>query len=133
MYLRPEGKLVRLEMDTALPSNDANVRIESEKRDSTANAPPVVSRVEYDMDEQDERWLEAQNLARKDEQVEAIKPAIFEITMTQIEKEWHALEKSKCEFDIFRARNLKSMHLHLHVFRNPKAESETSTDAPSSF
>jgi NuA3 HAT complex component NTO1 len=55
----------------------------------------VIGRVEYDMDEQDERWLEGINAERQAEQVDAIKPAIFEITMTQIEKEWHALEKRK--------------------------------------
>lgn len=55
----------------------------------------IVGRVEYDMDEQDERWLESINAERQTEQSEAIKPAIFEITMTQIEKEWHAMEKSK--------------------------------------
>lgn len=52
------------------------------------------SRVEYDMDEQDGQWLEAHNVYRREvEQVDAIKPAVFEITMTQIEKEWHALER----------------------------------------
>lgn len=61
--------------------------------DGTSSA--VVGRVEYDMDEQDERWLEGINAERKAEQVDAIKPALFEITMTQIEKEWHALEKSR--------------------------------------
>jgi len=45
------------------------------------------------MDEQDTKWLEAYNLQRKTEQVEPIKPAVFEVTMTKIEKEWHALEK----------------------------------------
>ena len=55
----------------------------------------IVGRVEYDMDEQDERWLDGVNAERLSEQVDAIKPAIFEITMTQIEKEWHALEKSE--------------------------------------
>ncbi|KAF1984234.1 hypothetical protein K402DRAFT_406203 [Aulographum hederae CBS 113979] len=57
-----------------------------------AMAAPL-GRVEYDMDEQDDRWLEAINAQRKEEQAEPIKPAMFEITMTQIEKEWHALEK----------------------------------------
>lgn len=52
-------------------------------------------RVEYDMDEQDERWLEGINAERKVEGVEAIRPAIFEITVTAIEKEWYALEKRK--------------------------------------
>lgn len=52
-----------------------------------------VGRVEYDMDEQDVKWLEALNKIRTDEGTAPIKPAIFEITMTKIEKEWHALEK----------------------------------------
>lgn len=55
----------------------------------------VVGRVEYDMDEQDDRWLQGINAERLSEQVDAIRPAIFEIAMTQIEKEWHALEKRK--------------------------------------
>lgn len=53
----------------------------------------VVGRVEYDMDEQDEFWLDDINSRRREDQLEAIKPAHFEVTMTQIEKEWHALEK----------------------------------------
>ncbi|CAD0112682.1 unnamed protein product [Aureobasidium uvarum] len=55
--------------------------------------PPVVFNVEYDMDEQDERWLEMHNARRKEDQAEPIKPALFEITMTQIEREYYALEK----------------------------------------
>ena len=54
-----------------------------------------IARVEYDMDEQDAQWLEAFNQHRRAEDVEPIKPAVFEITMTQIEREWHALERSK--------------------------------------
>lgn len=53
----------------------------------------VVGRVEYDMDEQDEVWLNEINARRKADGQEPIKPAHFEFTMTQIEKEWHALEK----------------------------------------
>lgn len=52
-----------------------------------------VGRVEYDMDEQDVKWLDALNKIRTDDGTQPIKPAIFEITMTKIEKEWHALEK----------------------------------------
>jgi NuA3 HAT complex component NTO1 len=64
------------------------------KTDAEATSTALaVGRVEYDMDEQDDRWLEALNAQRKEEGVEAIKPAIFEVTITQIEKEWHALEK----------------------------------------
>lgn len=50
-------------------------------------------RVEYDMDEQDDMWLEHYNAQRKQNELEAITREIFEITMTGIEKEWHALEK----------------------------------------
>ena len=52
-----------------------------------------VGRVEYDMDEQDVTWLDALNKLRTDDGVQPIKPAVFEITMTKVEKEWHALEK----------------------------------------
>lgn len=52
-----------------------------------------VGRVEYDMDEQDVKWLDALNKIRLDEGVQPIKPSIFEVTMTKVEKEWHALEK----------------------------------------
>jgi NuA3 HAT complex component NTO1 len=52
-----------------------------------------IGRVEYDMDEQDDMWLEHINSQRKQNDMEAITREIFEITMTRIEKEWHALEK----------------------------------------
>lgn len=53
----------------------------------------TIRRVEYDMDEQDLKFLEEYNRHRKDEDVEPIKLAHFEIIMSFIEKEWHALEK----------------------------------------
>ncbi len=52
-----------------------------------------VGRVEYDMDEQDDMWLAKYNVQRKALNVEPIAREIFEITITKIEKEWHALEK----------------------------------------
>ncbi|KFA78002.1 hypothetical protein S40288_05252 [Stachybotrys chartarum IBT 40288] len=52
-----------------------------------------IGRVEYDMDEQDDMWLEQYNAQRKQHELEAITREVFEITMTKIEKEWHALEK----------------------------------------
>ncbi len=52
-----------------------------------------VGRVEYDMDEQDDMWLEKYNTQRKSGDLEPITREIFEITITKIEKEWHALEK----------------------------------------
>lgn len=52
-----------------------------------------VGRVEYDMDEQDDKWLQTYNAERKSGGFEPITREIFEITITKIEKEWHALEK----------------------------------------
>ena len=91
MFLRPEKNLIRAVEGTAEEDMDAPV---VQKSDGTSSINPVhFGRVEYDMDEQDDKWLEAYNAYRREEQVDAIKPAIFEITMTQIEKEWHALER----------------------------------------
>lgn len=54
------------------------------------------AQVEYDMDEQDQQWLDEHNRHRREEdKLENILPAVFEVTMTQIEKEWHALERRK--------------------------------------
>ena len=93
IWIRPEKKLIRvtegnIEEDLDMATGDKN-----EGESNSAIGSAVVGRVEYDMDEQDNIWLEAHNVHRKEDGVEAIKPAIFEITMTKIEKEWHALEK----------------------------------------
>ncbi|KAF2084330.1 hypothetical protein K490DRAFT_49545 [Saccharata proteae CBS 121410] len=87
IFVRPEKRMIRL-LDGFI-EEDLDLAMNFDK---DAAVHPV-GRVEYDMDEQDDRWLDALNAARKQEEVEAIKPATFEITMTQIEKEWHALEK----------------------------------------
>jgi NuA3 HAT complex component NTO1 len=92
VFLRSERTMIRfIEGST---EDDPDLHIEKIDGEGSATGP-TIGRVEYDMDEQDERWLDALNAHRKEEQVEAIKPAIFEITMTQIEKEWHALERRK--------------------------------------
>jgi hypothetical protein len=77
-----------------LKATDANVdeELEPAKADSDQSGS-VVSRVEYDMDEQDDMWLEKLNTQRKATGVVPVTREIFEITMTKIEKEWHALEK----------------------------------------
>lgn len=91
--------MIRLDEDALEDDLEDSLRLETDG--DTANAVAAnatVSKVEYDMDEQDGQWLDAFNVYRKEhESVDAIKPAIFEITMTQIEKEWHALEKSMFE------------------------------------
>lgn len=61
--------------------------------DEELNSIEVVDRVEYDMDEQDNKWLTAQNSYRKLMPADPITREVFEITMTKIEKEWVTLEK----------------------------------------
>jgi NuA3 HAT complex component NTO1 len=92
IFSRSESnKLIRLPEGSI--EEDLDLALQTEV-DGPATAI-ALGRVEYDMDEQDERWLDALNAQRKAENTEAIKPAVFEITITQIEKEWHALEKRK--------------------------------------
>lgn len=92
MFQMPEnGAFIRVPEGSI--EEDLDLMIRTEGEGSTAVA---VGRVEYDMDEQDDRWLDTLNGQRREEGVEAIKPAIFEVTISQIEKEWHALEKREC-------------------------------------
>lgn len=92
IFLRPEKMFIRSAEGTAEEDLDLVPALQSDGENAAIGSLGV-GRVEYDMDEQDVKWLEAHNAKRKSEQAEAIKPAIFEITMTKIEKEWHALEK----------------------------------------
>ncbi|KAI0294314.1 hypothetical protein B0F90DRAFT_1757461 [Multifurca ochricompacta] len=50
--------------------------------------------VEYDMDEQDQDWLDALNAERKKEQLDKISYEAFEIVMDRLEKEWFDLTKN---------------------------------------
>lgn len=93
IYIRPETMLIRVTEGNIDEDLDAAPGARSEGEGNAAIGGSGVGTVEYDMDEQDTKWLEAHNAQRKAEEVEPIKPAIFEITMTKIEKEWHALEK----------------------------------------
>lgn len=90
---RPEftyikGADVNLEEDL-----DLGPGVKTEGDGITALGSSSVGRVEYDMDEQDDKWLESYNDERKLAGFEPITREIFEITITKIEKEWHALEK----------------------------------------
>lgn len=49
--------------------------------------------VEYDMDEQDQEWLDAFNYERRKEGLDSISYEIFEIILDQLEKEWFDLMK----------------------------------------
>ncbi|CAA7265249.1 unnamed protein product [Cyclocybe aegerita] len=50
--------------------------------------------VEYDMDEQDQEWLEAVNADRKKDQMDKVSLEVFEIMMDRLEKEWFDLTKN---------------------------------------
>lgn len=93
IYIRPEKTLIRVTEGNVEEDLDIVPRLKNDGEGNAAIGGGGVGRVEYDMDEQDEKWLEAYNSQRKVEQIEPIRPAVFEITMTKIEKEWHALEK----------------------------------------
>jgi NuA3 HAT complex component NTO1 len=88
VFARPEKSFIRVPEGNI--EEDLDLKTEGDGTGAIA-----VNRVEYDMDEQDDRWLETINALRRDEGLEPIKPAMFEVTITQIEKEWHALEKRK--------------------------------------
>lgn len=92
IYLRPDRTLIRLLEGSAEEDLDLSPALNTDGENSAIGSTGV-GKVEYDMDEQDVKWLEALNKIRNTQDVEAIKPAVFEITMTKIEKEWHALEK----------------------------------------
>lgn len=88
-YIRPDLTLVK--------ASDLNAEDEADQSQISNTDDHVshtrIDRVEYDMDEQDDMWLEQYNTLRKQNELEEITREVFEITMTKIEKEWHALEK----------------------------------------
>ncbi|KAI1492162.1 PHD-finger domain-containing protein [Biscogniauxia mediterranea] len=91
-YIRPDRRLIK--------ATDANIEEEMELSaaskadgDSSHQSGNTLGRVEYDMDEQDDMWLEAYNKHRMGQGCNAVTREVFEITITKIEKEWHALEK----------------------------------------
>jgi NuA3 HAT complex component NTO1 len=88
LFLRHDRRFIRMTEGTQ--EDDLDV-IQPAMTEGDVNT--TIGRVEYDMDEQDEKWLEDYNAKRREDQLEPIKPAVFEITMTKIEREWHALEK----------------------------------------
>lgn len=93
LFARHDRRLIRMAEGAAEEDLDLSPPPADGGESNAAIGSVGVGRVEYDMDEQDEKWLEDYNARRKEDQLEAIKPAIFEITMTKIEKEWYALEK----------------------------------------
>lgn len=92
-YIRPERGLLK--------ASDAHIdedvdQLLGQKPDGevvVSHSGSNLGRVEYDMDEQDDMWLETLNSQRKAHGLELVTREVFEITITKIEKEWHALEK----------------------------------------
>ncbi|KAF7431134.1 nuA3 HAT complex component nto1 [Pleurotus ostreatus] len=54
----------------------------------------LATQVEYDMDEQDQEWLDHVNQERKKEQLDKATYELFEIVMDRLEKEWFDLTKN---------------------------------------
>ena len=93
IFARPENSLIRVTEGNIEDDLDLTFGTRTDSDANPAIGGSGFGRVEYDMDEQDTHWLEGINDQRHSEQVHPIKPAIFEATMTKIEKEWYALEK----------------------------------------
>ncbi|KAI3343584.1 hypothetical protein F4824DRAFT_440411 [Ustulina deusta] len=91
-YIRPERRLIKAMDGSVEDDQDTSAvsKVEGEVSHQPAN---ILGRVEYDMDEQDDMWLEAYNAHRKSQGWNPVTREVFEITITKIEKEWHALEK----------------------------------------
>lgn len=91
-YIRPERRLIKA-IDGSM-EDDQDTSAASKADGEISHQPTnILGRVEYDMDEQDDMWLEAYNAHRKSQGWNPVTREVFEITITKIEKEWHALEK----------------------------------------
>lgn len=89
-FLRPDRELLKT-LDGIMDDDPDQPALS--KSDDYGATNPKMGRVEYDMDEQDDMWLEHFNVQRKQSELPPVTREVFEITMTKIEKEWHALEK----------------------------------------
>ena len=91
-YIRPDRRLIKA-IDGNAEDEAEHVAAIKAEGDISQQPTSTLGRVEYDMDEQDDMWLEAYNAQRKSQNVHPVTREVFEITITKIEKEWHALEK----------------------------------------
>lgn len=91
-FIRPERML--LKASDAYVDEDVDQLLGQKTEEVVvSHSGSNLGRVEYDMDEQDDMWLEALNAQRRANGLEPVTREVFEITITKIEKEWHALEK----------------------------------------
>ncbi|KAH7038085.1 bromodomain and PHD finger-containing protein [Microdochium trichocladiopsis] len=92
-YICPDRRLITAS-DANLEDESESMAISQAEVESVSQHSGIfLGRVEYDMDEQDDMWLEAYNVHRKSQGWNPVTREVFEITITKIEKEWHALEK----------------------------------------
>lgn len=94
-YIRPERRLIKAADGNAEDEAEhaAAAKAEGEVSQQPLSMTAIFGRVEYDMDEQDDMWLESYNVQRKSQALNPVTREVFEIIITKIEKEWHALEK----------------------------------------
>ncbi|KAI2630979.1 bromodomain and PHD finger-containing protein [Hypoxylon sp. NC1633] len=91
-FIRPDRKLIKASDANVEDEADQTALVKYEEKPSL-QSNNTLGRVEYDMDEQDDMWLESYNAHRNSQGLGEVAREIFEITITKIEKEWHALEK----------------------------------------
>ncbi|KAI1823570.1 hypothetical protein F4861DRAFT_314615 [Xylaria intraflava] len=91
-YIRPENRLIKATDGNVEEDQDIS-NVSKAEGEVSHQQNTLLGRVEYDMDEQDDMWLEAYNTYRKNQGWNTVTREVFEMTITKIEKEWHALEK----------------------------------------
>lgn len=93
VFIRRPHRLIKVSDSSLEEDLDLGPNYKGDGEGMVALGAGAVGRVEYDMDEQDDKWLQEYNADRKLAGFEPITREIFEIAITKIEKEWHALEK----------------------------------------
>ncbi|KAK6345812.1 nuA3 HAT complex component nto1 [Orbilia blumenaviensis] len=94
-WQRPHTMVRNIGIQDNINEGEAKIASAIDEKEENNNAPHTVTpgMVEYDMDEQDDKWLAQFNNLRRSQDVPTITREIFEITITKIEREWYALEK----------------------------------------
>ncbi|KAK6331574.1 nuA3 HAT complex component nto1 [Orbilia javanica] len=94
-WQRPHTMVRNIGIQDNINEGEARIMSAIDEKEESNTAPHTVTpgMVEYDMDEQDDKWLAQFNILRRSQDVPTITREIFEITITKIEREWYALEK----------------------------------------
>ncbi|KAK6338145.1 nuA3 HAT complex component nto1 [Orbilia brochopaga] len=94
-WARPHTMVRNIGIQDNINEGEAKISSVAEDKDESNHGTHAITpgTVEYDMDEQDDKWLTQFNILRRSQDVPTITREIFEITITKIEREWYALEK----------------------------------------